>query len=85
MGLTQSPCADDRWLRTVNELEIAIELTILDKVTWRLVGYTEVGPQRAWSPQSRLRARKLLTIEDGVVNVGPELPEHNGHSIERGI
>jgi hypothetical protein len=42
MGLTQSPCADDRWLRTVNELEIAIELTILDKVTWRLVGDWEV-------------------------------------------
>jgi hypothetical protein len=29
--------------------------------------------------------QKLLTIEDGVVNVWPELPEHNGHSIERGI
>jgi hypothetical protein len=28
MELTQSPCADDRWLRIVNELEIAIELTI---------------------------------------------------------
>jgi hypothetical protein len=42
-------------------------------------------PQRPWSPQSRHRARKLLTIEDGVVNVWPELPEHKGHSIERDI
>src|ERR1035441_10846843 len=34
---------------------------------------------------SRFLALKLLTIEDGVVNVRPELPEHKGHSIERGI
>lgn len=45
----------------------------------------ESGPKRAWSPRSRLRARNLLAMEDGVVNVWPELPEHNGHSIERGI
>jgi hypothetical protein len=49
----------------------------------RIVGYTELasnglGVREAW-------ARKLLGMEDGVVNVWPELPEHNGHSIERGI
>ncbi len=43
------------------------------------IGYTELasnglGLREAW-------ARKLLAMEDGVVNVWPELPEHNGQSI----
>lgn len=37
MDLTQSPSADDRWLRIVNELEISIELTIGSLGGWSAV------------------------------------------------
>ena len=48
---------------------------------------------RSFRARSRLRAQArlaptfriaLFAMEDGVVNVWPELPEHKGHSIERG-
>jgi hypothetical protein len=37
MGLPQSLCADDRWLRMVNELEIAIELTMGSLGDWSAI------------------------------------------------
>jgi hypothetical protein len=44
MGLTQLPWADDRWLRIVNELEIAIELPIGSLGGWSLTGnWPETG------------------------------------------
>ena len=48
-------------------------------------GYIRLASKGAWPPPNCFGARKLLAMEDGVVNVWPELPEYKGHSIERDI
>ena len=42
-------------------------------------------PRHALESARLISGPKLLVMEDGVVNVWPELPEHKGRSIERGI
>src|SRR5215469_8941026 len=53
--------------------------------TSRMVSYPKVGRSRLGVRQTDFGARKLFAMEDGVVDVWPELPEHKGHSIERDI
>ena len=51
-----------------------------------VVAYGKVGPHKGLGiREADFGARRLLAMEDGVVNVWPELPEHKGHSIERGV
>jgi hypothetical protein len=80
MGLPQSLCADDRWLRIVNELEIAIELTIGSLGGWsaiRQVASTVVAmlhlrihSRTAMFTATRLSGRSSTTLWEGVIWAG---------------
>ena len=53
MGLPQSLCADDRWLLIVNELEIAIELTMGSLGVWSAKQEVSKSPAKAIFPHLR--------------------------------